>query len=421
MQISSGDAFARATAVTLRAASWLALALAVGACGGGGSSPSTPTAPGTPAAATCAAGSVVTGTPPLAAALVVGGLESPLDVQAAPGDRTRLFVVEQAGRIRVVRGGALVATPFLDIVSRVGSGGERGLLGLAFHPQYATNGRFYVNYTDRSGDTHISEFRASTGNADAADPASERQLLFVAQPFSNHNGGGLAFGSDGMLYIGLGDGGSGGDPLGNGQSLSTHLGKMLRIDVNGSPYRVPPDNPFLSRTGALPEIWAYGLRNPWRFSFDRATGDLYIGDVGQSTVEEIDVGLASRRGGENYGWNVMEGTRCFRPATGCDSTGLTLPVLDYPRSVGFSVTGGVVYRGCRMPGYAGTYFYADYGTGAIRSFRLEASRATDERDWTVALGGGRTIRNPSSFGVDVDGEIYIVDYHGEVYRIGPAG
>src|SRR5262245_13370550 len=187
-------------------------------------------------------------------------LQNPLDVQVVPGDRTRLFVVEQEGRIRIVRERALVSPPFLDIVARVGSGGERGLLGLAFHPQYATNGRFYVNYTDRSGNTHISEFRAS---GDAADAASERELMFVAQPFANHNGGGLAFGPDGMLYIGLGDGGSAGDPFGNGQSLATRLGKLLRVDVNVTPFGVPADNPFVARAGALPEIYAFGLRNPW--------------------------------------------------------------------------------------------------------------------------------------------------------------
>ncbi|HQZ18423.1 MAG TPA: PQQ-dependent sugar dehydrogenase [Vicinamibacteria bacterium] len=403
----------------LAAAAGLCLGLA--SCGGS-SSPAPPAGPSTPSGS-CASGTIVPGTPGLVATRVVAGLSSPLDLQSAPSDRTRLFVVEQAGRIRVVRAGALVPAPFLDISARISSGGERGLLGLAFHPQYGSNGRFFVNYTDRSGDTHISEFRAPTPSGDSADAASERELMFVRQPFSNHNGGGLAFGPDGFLYIGLGDGGSGGDPQGNAQNLGTRLGKMLRIDVNGAtPFAVPPDNPFVGRAGSLPEIWAYGLRNPWRFSFDRATGDLYIGDVGQGALEEIDVGLASRRGAENYGWNTMEGSRCYSPSSNCNMSGLTLPVTDYGRGDGFSVTGGVVYRGCRMPGYAGQYFYADYGSGMIRSFRLDASRATDPRDWTAALSGAtRAIRNPSSFGVDADGEIYIVDYDGEVYRIDPAG
>ena len=403
-------------------AALLGFAFGLGGCGGS-TSPSPQSAAPTPSGGPCAAGNVVSGAPNLVATRLVGGLTSPLDLQSAPGDRARLFVIEQAGRIRIVRNGALLGTPFLDISARIASGGERGLLGLAFHPQFTANGRFFVNYTDRSGDTHISEFRAPTPGADTADAATERELMFVRQPFSNHNGGGLAFGTDGFLYIGLGDGGSGGDPQGNAQNLGTRLGKMLRLDVNGaSPFAIPPDNPFVGRSGALPEIWAFGLRNPWRFSIDRANGDLYIGDVGQGALEEIDVGLASRRGGENYGWNTMEGTRCFSPSTGCNTSNLTLPVIEYGRADGFSVTGGIVYRGCRMPGYAGHYFYADYGTGMIRSFRLEGGRAVDPRDWTAALSGSaRQIRNPSSFGTDADGEIYIVDYDGEVYRIDPIG
>ncbi len=389
------------------------LAAPLAACGGS-DGPANPS----PTAATCGAGTPVQGTPPLPSQLLAGGFHSPLDLQAAPGDRERLYVVEQGGRIQVVRSGQLAGTPFLDIASRISSGGERGLLGLAFHPQFATNRRLFVNYTDRQGDTHIAEFRAAS--ADQADPQSERQLLFVSQPFANHNGGGLAFGNDGMLYIGLGDGGSGGDPQGNGQSLGRALGKMLRIDVDrGTPYAVPSDNPFVSRPGAFPPVWAYGLRNPFRFSFDRATGDLYIGDVGQNRFEEVDVGVASRRGGENYGWNIMEGNSCYAPASGCSMAGLTLPVLDYGHGDGCSITGGYVYRGCRMPGYAGTYFYGDYCAGFVRSFRLENGRAVDQRDWTSAIGRG-LIRNITSFGVDLDGEVYVVDYHGEVYRVVPA-
>lgn len=399
----------------VKAAGILLGVLGLSGCGSGGSPPSAPSTP-TPTPATCGAGTPVAGTPNLTSTLVVRGLQSPVDLQAPPGDRDRVFVLEQAGRIRIVRGGAAVATPFLDIASRVGSGGERGLLGLAFHPQYASNGRFFVNYTDRSGDTHIAEFRV-TSSPDVADPASEREVLFARQPFANHNGGGLAFGNDGMLYIGLGDGGSGGDPQGNGQNRDTFLGKMLRIDVDrGSPYGVPADNPFLGAGGVRPEIWAYGLRNPWRFAFDRATGDLLIADVGQGQVEEIDLG--SRRGGDNLGWNVWEGSSCFRPSTGCPMAGFTFPVLEYRHNEGCSVTGGVVYRGCRMPGYAGTYFYGDYCSGFIRSFRLEGGRAVDPRDWTAAVGQG--IDAISSFGVDGDGEVYIVDHDGEVYKIVPA-
>jgi glucose/arabinose dehydrogenase len=391
--------------------------LFLGGCGGG-DSPTDPTPSPTPTSSTCGAGTPVAGTPALTTELVARGFSSPLDLQTPPGDRQRLFVVEQGGRIRIVRGGAIVQAPFLDISGRIRSGGEQGLLGLAFHPRFSENGRFFVNYTDRNGDTHISEFRTST-NPDLADPASERELLFVDQPFDNHNGGGLAFGNDGFLYIGLGDGGSGGDPFRNGQNLGTALGKMLRIDVDrGNPFAVPGDNPFVSRGGALPSIWAYGLRNPFRFSFDRATGDLYIGDVGQGRQEEIDIGLVSRRGGENYGWNVMEGSLCYPSGNGCDRTGLVLPVAEYSHADGCSVTGGYVYRGCRMPGYAGTYFYADYCTALVRSFRFQGGQATDARDWSAPLGRG--LDNPTSFGVDAFGEIYIVDYDGEVYKIVPA-
>ena len=249
--------------------------------------------------------------------------------------------------------------PFLDISGRISSGGERGLLGLAFHPQFAANRRFFVNYTNPRGDTHVAEFQAAS--ADDTDPGSERLLLTVAQPFANHNGGGLAFDASGRLLIALGDGGSGGDPLGNGQRLDTLLGKILRVDVDAAaPYAVPTDNPFRGTAGAAPEIWAHGLRNPFRIAVDRPTGDLYIGDVGQGRIEEIDVGLASRRGGENYGWNVTEGSQCYSPASGCDRTGLTPPVYEYTHAEGCAVTGGVVYRGCRMPELAGTYFFGDY-------------------------------------------------------------
>jgi hypothetical protein len=393
----------------------VAAVLALLGCGGSSGSSPTPVPSATPPTS-CAAGAPVSGIPALGARLVASGLRNPLDLQTAPGDRERLYVVEQGGRIRVVRNGQLQAAPFLDVSGRISSGGERGLLGLAFHPLFATNRRLFVNYTNPRGDTHVAEFRASS--ADAADPASERVLLTETQPFANHNGGGLAFDNSGRLLIGLGDGGSGGDPLGNGQKLDTFLGKILRIDVDaGMPYAVPADNPFRSTAGAAPEIWAYGLRNPYRIAVDRPTGDLYIGDVGQNRVEEIDVGLASRRGGENYGWNTMEGSQCFRPSSGCDRTGLLLPAYEYSHAEGCSVTGGVVYRGCRMPDLAGTYFFGDFCTGLVRSFRLASGQATDLRDWTAGLRG---INSPTSFGLDADGEVYVVDYDGEVYRLEPS-
>ncbi len=393
---------------------WVGAVVALAACGGSASSPTPPSA--TPPTASCQAGTPVAGVPTLTARLVASGFRDPLDLQAAPGDRERLYVVEQGGRIRILRGGAVQPTAFLDLSARTSSGGERGLLGLAFHPQFVVNRRFFVNYTDRNGDTHIAEFRAVS--ADAADPASERTLLFVPQPFANHNGGGLAFDTSGRLLIGLGDGGSAGDPLGNGQRLDTLLGKILRIDVDaGTPYAVPADNPLRATAGARPEIWAYGLRNPFRFSVDPPTGDLYIGDVGQSRVEEIDVGIGSRGGGENYGWNVLEGSQCYSPPRGCNRTGLTLPVYEYDHPEGCSVIGGVVYRGCRMPDLTGTYFFGDFCTGLVRSFRLAGGQATDVRDWTASLRG---IDSPTAFGRDADGEVYVVDYDGEVYRLEPA-
>jgi glucose/arabinose dehydrogenase len=398
----------------LRRLAAASLFLVLAACGNDETSP-TPSP--SPSAGTCSAGSPVSGTPALTSVRVASGFSNPLDLKAPPGDRARVFVVEQPGRIRIVKDGTVAATPFLDIATRISFGGERGLLGLAFHPRYAENGRFFVNYTDPRGDTHISEFHVSA-NADAADAGSERVLLTVVQPFPNHNGGGLAFGPDGKLYAGLGDGGSAGDPLGNGQNLGTPLGKMLRIDVDsGLPYGVPPDNPFVNTPGAFPAIWAYGLRNPWRFTFDAANGDLYIADVGQGEVEEVDVAASPRRGGENYGWNVWEGSQCYSPSTGCPRAGFTFPVLEYRHNEGCSVTGGVVYRGCRMPGYAGLYFYGDYCSAFVRSFRFANGQATDPRDWTQQVGSG--VDKITSFGVDGDGEVYIVDQDGEIYKIVP--
>ena len=397
---------------TLLAAALIAAALV--ACGS--DDPGHPAASPSPDTGTCSAGTPVAGTPALTTTLVASGLASPLDLKAPAGDRTRLFVVERGGRVRILKNGQLAAAPFLDVSSRISSGGERGLLGFAFHPRYSENGRFYVNYTDPSGSTHIAEFHASA-DPDVADAGSERTLLVVDQPFANHNGGGLAFGNDGMLYAGLGDGGSAGDPLRNGQDLGTHLGKMLRFDVERTDH-IPSDNPFAGRTGAEPEIWALGLRNPWRFAFDSATGDLYIGDVGQDAFEEIDIGVATRHGGENYGWNIMEGTHCYLSPS-CDRTGLTLPVLDYGHDEGCSVTGGVVYHGCRMPGYAGAYFYGDFCSHFVRSFRFQGGEVTDSRDWSNSLG--RSLNNLSSFGTDGEGEMYLLDLTGSVYKIVPAG
>ena len=351
------------------------------------------------------------------AVLVASGLSQPVGVVAAPGDTTRLFLVEKTGAIRILQGGSLRPRPFLDLNARVSGGSEQGLLGLAFHPGYAANGRFFVDYTDLSGDTRVVEFQVSA-NPDSAG-ATEKEILFVDQPFANHNGGQLAFGPDGKLYVGLGDGGSGGDPQGNGQNLGTLLGKILRLDVDAaSPYAVPADNPFVGRAGARGEIWSYGLRNPWRFSFDAETGAMWIGDVGQDSWEEIDVEPAAQ-GGRNYGWNRMEGTHCYPPGTTCNPLGITLPIAEYDHGAGCSVTGGFVYRGMELPELRGTYFYGDYCTGIVRSLRLVNGEAAVPRDWTPVLrtAAGGPMQGLSSFGLDSNGELYWTLLSGEVYRL----
>jgi cysteine-rich repeat protein len=353
---------------------------------------------------------------------VASGLSSPVLVSAPSGDVSRIFIVEQTGAIRIVKWGTLLPAAFLDIHAQISSGGERGLLGLAFHPHYASNGRFFVDYTDVSGNTVISQYQVSADPDVAA--TTETVLLQVTQPFSNHNGGHLAFGPDGYLYIALGDGGSGGDPQGNGQNITTLLGKLLRIDVDGTPpYTSPATNPFFGATPGRDEIWAYGLRNPWRFSFDRSAGDLYIGDVGQNRFEEVDFQPVGSAGGKNYGWNVVEGDgHCYPSGTGCDQTGTTPPVLDYDHSQGCSITGGYVYRGCAMPDLRGTYFYGDYCSAFIRSLRIVGGVATQRQDHTAELApdGGLAINSISSFGEDARGEIYICDLGGEVFKIVPS-
>jgi len=323
---------------------------------------------------------------------------SPVYLTSPPGD-ARLFVVEQAGRIRVVRNGIAAAQPFLDISERVRSGGEQGLLSMAFHPDYARNGFFFVNFTDRQGDTRVERFRVGT-SPDVAEGSSSRLLFTVDQPYSNHNGGHILFGADGMLYVGTGDGGSGGDPHRHGQNRQSLLGKMLRVDVNAA--------------AARPEIWAIGLRNPWRFAFDRTAGNLYIADVGQSSQEEINIAPA-RQATVNYGWNVMEGTQCYRDS-GCDRSGLHIPQVTYGRDGGAcSITGGFVYRGRHVPAIAGHYFYSDYCAGFLRSFRFANGSVTDRREWKMD-----DIGNVVSFGEDSAGELYIVAESGRIYRIAGA-
>jgi len=343
----------------------------------------------------------------LALVEVASGLSTPLFVAAPPGD-DRLFVVEQGGRIRLLRGGELIGT-FLDLTGEISYGGEQGLLGLAFHPGYPDDGRFYVDYTDRQGDTVIAEYRVSA-DPDAAEPGSRRVLLTVDQPAANHNGGMIAFGPDGYLYIGLGDGGGAGDPYSTGQDPAALLGSILRIDVEGDPYAIPPDNPY-SAGGGAPEVWAKGLRNPWRFSFD---GEMvYIADVGQDAWEEIDVAPLGSRG-LNFGWSVTEGSHCYR-AEGCDTAPFHLPELEYGHTGGnCSVTGGYVYRGQAMPELAGAYFYGDYCSGMIASFRRDPEGIYETRVWSDAFG---PVPGLTSFGLDGAGELYLTTADGSVYRL----
>jgi glucose/arabinose dehydrogenase len=346
----------------------------------------------------------------LALQSVVTGLQRPVYL-TAPTNDNRLFIVEQPGRIRIVRNGQLLSTAFLDIVNRVASSGEQGLLSVAFHPSYSSNRFFYVNYTDLAGDTRVERYTASA-NPDVADPASAKLILFQDQPFNNHNGGHLLFGPDGLLYIPLGDGGSGGDPQNNGQTLTTLLGKLLRIDVDrGDPYAVPSNNPFVGRSDARAEIWALGLRNPWRMAFDNQSNLLFIADVGQGSQEEINA-VPRTAAGLNYGWRIMEGNSCFNPNP-CNSSGLTLPVHTYPTSGGnCAVTGGFVYRGSAIPELVGHYFFSDYCGGGLRSFRVASGTVQSFRDWEITSSG-----NVSSFGEDSRGELYVISHSGNVSRI----
>ena len=345
----------------------------------------------------------------------IASVEKPTSITHANDGSNRLFLTEQAGRVVISRDGKQFKEPFLDIRKRVSCCGERGLLSVAFPPGYREKGYFYVNYTNRKGDTVVARFRV-TKNPDQADAASEEVILMVKQPYANHNGGQLAFGPDGYLYIGMGDGGSGGDPYGNGQKMDTLLGKLLRIDVESKmkPYGIPPSIPFVGKKGALPEIWALGLRNPWRFSFDRKTGDLFIADVGQNKYEEVHVQSASSKGGENYGWNIMEGLHCFKAKT-CDTVGLVLPVAEYGHDAGCSVTGGMVYRGRAFPVLDGMYFYGDYCTGLVWGMRRSGEQ------W-IARELMRTRLSISTFGEDEAGELYVADHDGGgIYRIEVSG
>ena len=347
---------------------------------------------------------------------VADGFDNALLVTAPAGD-DRLFVVEQSGKVRIIRpNGTVAPQPFLDVSGLITSGGEQGLLGLAFHPRYATNGRFFVNYTNRSGSTVISEFRVSA-NPNVANPASRRRLMLIAQPFSNHNGGMVAFGPDGFLYIGMGDGGSGGDPGNRAQNLRSPLGKLLRIDVNGSsgrrPYRIPVTNPFRGRAGVPPEIFALGLRNPWRFSFDRTRGDLWIGDVGQGSREEIDFATLARARAANFGWKRFEGRSRFSDVP-LSAGHLIQPVAQYSHDTGCSVTGGYVYRGPSIPGLDGRYVYSDYCSSQLWSLRAGPSPG-GLREITGSLGTRLPQFGVRGFGEGSDGRLYVTT-GGTVWR-----
>jgi glucose/arabinose dehydrogenase len=337
--------------------------------------------------------------------------DRPVFLAAAPGDRSgRLFIVGQTGTIRILRAGAAAPepTPFLDLTARStpvkGRNSEQGLLGLAFHPTYAQSGRFFVNFTDREGDTRVAEFRRMSGDTDRADPASERGVLEIDQPYANHNGGHLLFGPDGRLWVGTGDGGSANDPQRNGQNKTALLGKMLRLDIE--------------REKPTAEIVAIGLRNPWRYDFDPDTGDLFIADVGQNEFEEIDVVPAGRLIGHNFGWNVLEGMHCFPPGSGdCDRAGMTDPVVEYTHDEGCSITGGIVYRGRAIPELHGTYFYSDYCTAILRGFRWRDGRVVDHWDWKTALDPDSQLARVSSFGRDADGEMYVLSLDGGIWKM----
>ncbi len=344
----------------------------------------------------------------LTLAEVATGLAEPVYLTAPDGD-ARLFIVERQGRVRVAKHDTLLATPFLDIRSKVNFNGERGLLSMTFDPGYRTNGFFYVYYVNVPGDVVVEKFVGTPGDDVAGQSAGI--LLSIPHGGDSHHGGTITFGPDGMFYVAPGDGGCCNDPFNRGQDTNTLLGKLLRIDVRTFPYTIPADNPFIGRVDARPEIWAYGLRNPWRFSFDATAGMLYIGDVGQDTREEVDA-VSATAAGLNFGWRLMEGNACFNPSTGCDQgVTLTRPVLEYLHSEGCSVTGGFVYRGAELPELDGHYLYSDYCSGFLKSFRLVAGRAQELTTWPAI-----TLARSLSFGRDGFGELYMIG-NGRAYRI----
>ena len=350
---------------------------------------------------------------------VAAGFTRPLYVTQARDDSNRIFLVEQVGKIWILKDGLIQSPPYLDIEDLISPGAltqpfsEQGLLGLAFHPDYRDNGVFFVNYTDRRGSTVVARYHVERGNPDAADAGSGQNLFQLTQPYANHNGGHIEFGPDGYLYIALGDGGAANDPLGAGQNRQLLLGSLLRIDVDSAePYAIPPDNPFVDDATARGEIWAYGLRNVWRFSFDRLTGDLYMADVGQNQWEEINFQGADSIGGENYGWNVWEGNHFF---AGGSASNHTPPIFEYSHALGCSVTGGVIYRGAAIPDLQAVYLFGDWCSGRIWGLWRDHELAWQTQELM------KTDIPISSFGEDEAGEVYVIDYGGALYRFDPVG
>ena len=378
----------------------------------------------------------------LSSVLIADGYKKPVFITSSPNNAKLLYIVEQAGLIKIINDGKKLSRPFFDINKRVVNpnrpGDERGLLGFAFHPNHTNNGKFYINYMDNDGNTIVSEF--STNSELRANHKSERIILKLKQPYGNHNGGDIQFGPDGYLYISIGDGGKAGDPLNAGQDLSSLFGKIIRIDIEQKPYGSPKSNPFFGQKGKREEIWAWGLRNVWRFSFDKQTGDKYLADVGQNKWEEVNFEPASSKGGLNYGWRIMEANHCYDPKENCPTEGLINPIIEYPNDAnhpafefriieelsfsetdveGCSVTGGYVYRGQRIKSMQGQYIFGDYCSGNIWTLKVVNGKAINFKNRTeeINIGGGEFTTYISSFGQDSDGEIYIIDYNGGIYKL----
>ena len=378
----------------------------------------------------------------LSSVLIADGYKKPVFITSYPNNAKLLYIVEQAGLIKLINDGKKLSRPFFDINKRVVNpnrpGDERGLLGFAFHPNHTNNGKFYINYMDNDGNTIVSEF--STNSELRANHKSERIILKLTQPYGNHNGGDIQFGPDGYLYISIGDGGKAGDPLNAGQDLSSLFGKIIRIDIDQKPYGIPKSNPFFGQKGKREEIWAWGLRNVWRFSFDKQTGDKYLADVGQNKWEEVNFEPASSKGGLNYGWRIMEANHCYDPKENCPTEGLIKPIIEYPNDAnhpafafriieelsfsetdveGCSVTGGYVYRGQKIKSMQGQYIFGDYCSGNIWTLKVVNGKAINFKNRTeeINIGGGEFTTYISSFGQDSDGEIYIIDYNGGIYKL----